>query len=188
MDTNSGEIKRKVFGIGLNRTGTTTLGKCFEILGFKTAGFRPDLMFAYERGELCTVLAAADDYSAFQDWPWPLVFRELDRRYPDALFVLTVRRSPEVWFESLCAHAKKTGPTPFRRIAYGYEMPHGRMREHISIYESHNRSVREYFKEKAGRLLTVCWEQQDGWDRLCGFVNAPIPSHELPHLNRRTQN
>tara|TARA_Y100001933_G_scaffold217308_1_gene224803 strand:+ start:192 stop:407 length:216 start_codon:yes stop_codon:yes gene_type:complete len=30
-------------------------------------------------------------YQTFDDWPWLLYYKELDKRYPEAKFILTVR-------------------------------------------------------------------------------------------------
>ena len=34
----------KIFGTGLNKTGTTTLGRCFKILGFSHQSGSPSLL------------------------------------------------------------------------------------------------------------------------------------------------
>src|SRR5690606_2198995 len=136
------------------------------------------------RGELEPVLAFADRYDSFEDWPWPLLYRELDQRYPGSKFILTTRRDAETWLRSLKNHATLTGPTDFRRVAYGHDMPHGHEAEHIERYERHNREVREYFRDRPEDFLEVCWETGSGWKELGAFLGREVPDLPLPHTNR----
>jgi hypothetical protein len=174
----------KVFGIGLNKTGTTTLGLCLKHFGYRHTSSDVTLARHVGRGELEPVFAHADRYDSFEDWPWPLIYRELDTRYPGSKFVLTTRRDAETWLKSLKNHALLTGPTEFREIAYGYPMPHGREAEHIERYERHNREVREYFAGRPEDLLELCWETGSGWKELCGFLGQEVPDLPVPHSNR----
>jgi hypothetical protein len=116
----------KIFGIGLSRTGTTSLCAGLERLGLKTIHFpfpffgRPEALGSapftpmLKRGpwrrwklhrelkalrchDIETILA---DYEAFADLPVPLYFRELDQLYNDARFIYTTRPL-EDWLESM---------------------------------------------------------------------------------------
>jgi hypothetical protein len=53
--------------------------------------------------------------------------------------------------------------------------------EHIAIYHRHNQDVREYFLGREDVLLEVCWEEGDGWDEVCTFLNKSTPDQPLPH-------
>ena len=152
----------KVFGIGYHRTGTTTLNECLKRLGFAHKGYDLELLRAWQRGDLGPIRAAADRHSCFDDWPWPLVFRELDEWYPDAKFVLTVRESPEKWLASVKRHARTTGPTESRTIIYGDPRPDGSEELYLEQYRTHNRAVREHFGDRPEKLLEVCWETGSG--------------------------
>jgi hypothetical protein len=171
----------KVFGIGLNKTGTSTLAACLRELGFRHTSCDLELTREVRRGNMAPVYDRADRYGSFEDWPWPLVFEEMDEQYDDAKFVLTRRSSPKVWFSSLKRHALRTGPTEYRAIAYGDEMPLGKRREHIRQYRAHNAAVRNHFADRPNRLLEVCWEEGDGWHELCDFLEKPIPDTDFPH-------
>lgn len=174
----------KVFGIGLNKTGTTTLGLCLKHLGFDHATCNLEMARHVARGDLEPVFAFVERHESFEDWPWPLIYRELDERFPGSRFVLTTRKDADTWLGSLKRHAVLTGPTELREIAYGYAMPHGRETEHIGVYERHNREVRRYFRDRPADFVELCWETGSGWTELCALLNVDVPEIPLPHANR----
>jgi hypothetical protein len=175
-------MRPKLFGIGLNKTGTKSFGEACRILGFLHASFNPELMIAYHRRNIETILHYAAAYESFEDWPWPLVYRQLHERFPGARFVLTVRANPAVWFASLRRHAARTGPTLYREIAYGHAMPDRHRARHVAVYERHNAEVRRYFRDYPGAMVELCWERGDGWAVLCRFLGMPMPEVPFPHL------
>jgi len=138
---------RKVFGIGLNKTGTKTLGKSMRILGFQNKSYDLELLQSYAVGDYSKIFQHCELFDSFEDWPWPLLYKELDAKYPDAQFILTYRPTPDMWYESLCKHSLRTGPTVARKIAYGYKMPQENKHHHIQFYKKHNNDVIEYFKK-----------------------------------------
>jgi hypothetical protein len=176
--------KVKCFGIGLNKTGTKTLGKALTTLGYRVASFRPDLMDALGEGRYEPALSVAKHFDGFEDWPWPLLYKELDRTFPGSQFILTTRLDASTWFESLCKHSKRVGPTSFRKIAYSYTNPWENPDHHIKIYNDHIENVTRYFSDRPHQLLTLCWERGDGWPELCRFLGRPIPQAAFPHENR----
>ena len=179
-------IHHKVFGIGLNKTGTTTLGQCGEILGFRSTSCDRDLLEDFVvRKDLSGIRRKAEQYDFFEDWPWPLLYKELDLMFPGSKFILTVRKSEEDWFESLKKHALRTHPTKHcRKLAYGHHFPHHKKAEFIDIYRNHNACVRDYFKDRRDDFLELCWETGDGFERLCDFLDLKVPDKTLPHANR----
>jgi len=173
----------KVFGIGFHRTGTTTLNRCLKKLGFSHKGYDLDLLRKVNQGDLEPVHRVADQYECFDDWPWPLIFRQLDEWYPDAKFILTVREDPDTWLASVRRHAKVTGPTESRKIIYGQPRVKGHEEIYLKRYNQHNETVRRYFSDRTDDLLEVCWEQGSGWEELCEFLGRDLPNVPLPHAN-----
>lgn len=174
----------KVFGIGLNKTGTSSLGHALRILGFKNhVDGRPDLLKAWANGQVEPILAEATKFNNFEDWPWPLVYQELFDAFPDSRFILTTRSSSEIWFNSLCKHADKTGPTQQRKLVYGFDMPHDHRDEHIDFYNQHNANVISFFEKYAPeKLLKICWEDGQNWEKLCAFLELEVPEVDFPHV------
>lgn len=105
----------KVFCIGANKTGTTSLAAFFRAHGY-TVGDQAagELLFtdraAPDYGERVIALAATAGF--FQDLPFSGddAYTFLAEAYPRAKFILTKRSSAEVWYRSLTEyHAKKFG-------------------------------------------------------------------------------
>ncbi len=174
----------KIFGIGLNKTGTKTLGACLRHFGCRHTTFDLNDLRNFKKGQLQPLLDKLQHFDSCEDWPWPLLFEVLDDHFPEARFILTTRLSPNVWFESLCKHAEKTGPTEGRLLAYGYAMPHLYRKSHLNFYLEHNQRVREHFRGREGKLLELCWEQGDEWMKLCEFLGWQVPKILFPHENR----
>jgi hypothetical protein len=175
----------KIIGMGLNKTGTKTLGECFRILGFSYHMTCNEVAFnLWRKGDTDELMKIASVYNTFEDWPWPLLYREFDKYFPGSKFILTVRKNPETWYRSLCNHSVRTGPTEYRKAIYGEYMPHENKDSHINFYESYNQAIRDYFRERSQDFLEVCWEAGDDWDQLCHFLGLPLPNSLFPHANK----
>ncbi len=181
----SSSPRKKVFGIGLNKTGTTTLGECGRALGYTSTTCDRRLLHTVVRkgdfGAVEEVIAAND---LFEDWPWPLIYKECDELVPGSKFILTTRKTPDIWFRSLEKHSMRTWPLYHcRSLAFGVAYPRGNKRELIEFYERHNDEVRSYFANRPGDLLELCWGRGDGWEELCEFLDVPVPDEPFPHAN-----
>lgn len=60
----------KIFGIGLNKTGTTTLRQSGKILGLRCTGHDKILLEDFVlNNDLSQIYAKVEAYDLFQDWP-----------------------------------------------------------------------------------------------------------------------
>lgn len=172
----------KVFGIGFHKTGTKTLAKALTLLGYRTTGPNgtrdPDI----GRNVYDMAFRLAEQYDAFQDNPWPIIFKESDARYPHAKFILTLRPADQ-WIESQVRHFG-TATTPMREWIYGVGCPQGNEHVYISRYERHNAEVLEYFRDRPEKLLVLRITAGEGWERLCTFLGKAIPNARFPHENK----
>jgi hypothetical protein len=187
-DTAANKQRFKVFGIGWAKTGTTTLGRCFEILGFDHQSQRLDLVNDIARGDFTRIMALAAKKQAFEDWPWILLYRELDRAFPGSRFILT-GRDPGRWLGSYQNMLRSQGKASeemneIRRILYGLPFPHVTEQDLIARFQRHNNEVLAYFRNRPECLLCADWEKGHGWKELCGFLRCPIPAEPFPHANR----
>ena len=173
----------KIFCIGLGKTGTTTFGASMTKLGYR---HHPTVcsygLACYRSGQLDRLFALTKGYDSFDDFPWPLAYRELAEHFPDALFVLTVRSSAEKWYKSLCRHYDRTGPTLAKRLAYGHSSPYNDPDGHHQFYLRHISDVEDYFSG-SDRLLKLCWEEGDGWAKIGAFLGVGhVPKGRIYHL------
>jgi len=97
--------KTKIFCVGFNKTGTTSTAVALAELGFNVAPQAPAEMLIKDWGQrkFDRILDFCGQFDAFQDIPFslPYTFIALDLAFPNSKFVLTIRDSPEMWFESL---------------------------------------------------------------------------------------
>lgn len=101
----------KIFVIGKNKTGTTSLEKMFISLGYNLGNqtIGEGLAWAYERGDMEEILNFCDSADVFQDIPFsfPKMYEYLYKKYPDAKYILLERDSKDVWYNSLTRFHKQ---------------------------------------------------------------------------------
>jgi hypothetical protein len=183
------EARRKVIGLGLSKTGTKSLQQALVSIGYSNHTWSPALFERWHGGDIAAVLAAADAHDCVEDWPFLAVYRGLMDHYgASARYVLTLRQSPEIWLDSVIAHADRTPEhNEHRRMAFGYDHPKGHEPEYLAFYEAHNSGVRTAIEEHGlGHcFVELCWENGDGWARLCSLIEQVPPKRPFPHSNRR---
>jgi hypothetical protein len=174
----------KIFGIGFHKTGTTSLAEALKILGYSVCGpvgiRNPNI--AKEVYDIAFELV--EQYDAFQDNPWAVIYKHLDEKYPGSKFILT-KRPVEQWIESAVRHFGKKD-TPMREWIYGIGHPIGHEEVYIERYQRHNREVQEYFKDRPDDFIVMNFPG-DGWEKICGFLGKSIPKEEFPHANKSAQ-
>lgn len=178
-------MNRKVFCIGFQKTGTTSIGKALRILGHTVSDVREfaglqDASEIFERA-----VEVSKRYDAFQDNPWPVFYRQMDSMYPGSKFILTVR-DPASWIESVMDQFRGR-ERAMLNFVYGISKPDGHEDQFVETMLNHNREVQSHFSERPDDLLVLDMEQGFGWPRLCGFLNVPEPDAPFPHLNSRQQ-
>lgn len=171
-----------VLGIGLSRTGTSSLNEALQILGVQSTHF-PVSHVEITRGAT--------------DTPIALGFQYLDLMYPGSKFILTVRRNVEEWLDScewlFVNHVKKQSDEQrmlflkkLHHDLYGCEshddFDRGRFRQ---AYFQHIDRVTKHFKGRESDLLIMDITAGDGWDKLCPFLNATVPGIQFPYRNTR---
>lgn len=179
---------QKIFGIGWAKTGTTTLGGCMQILGFNHTSQNLSLVEDLKTGDFSRIMQIAAGFDSFEDWPWLLLFKELDAQFPQSRFILTIR-DPESWLKSYRNMLRSQGsPTDrindIRSVLYGLPFPNVTDAQLLDRFHRHNLDVKEYFRSRSSDLLIVDWEMGHGWNELCSFLSMEIPQLPFPHANR----
>ena len=174
----------KVFGVGLQKTGTTSLGKALQLLGYTVVESEIDREPLY-RGDMQALFACFDTYDAAEDNPWSILYKELHQKFPDAKFILTIR-DEEKWIRSMVNHFG-TSTTKLREFIYGQGKgsPIGNEQLYVQRFQKHNQDVVEYFERFPGQLLVIDITKQARWDEICAHIGLPIPNVPFPFLNKR---
>jgi len=202
--------RQKIFCVGRNKTGTTSLAAALRALGF-SVGLQARgemLMRDWARRDFARILQLCRTADAFQDVPFSCgdTFRSLDAHFPRSKFILSVRASPQQWYQSLTRfHTKIVGkgrlPTAgdlkrfeFRYPGYLWEAAqavYGANEEslydeelYISHYMDHNRTIVEYFKSRPGDLLVLDVAEPGAMEKLCAFLAVEHRGQQMPYLNK----
>lgn len=139
-------------------------------------------------GDLSRIMALAKEKETFDDWPWIILYKELDKAFPGSQFILTKRES-EKWLISYKNMLKNQGDASselneIRRILYNLPFPDVSELQLIERYEKHNADVENYFRDRSKDLLVVNWGKGSGWKELCDFLGKEIPNEPFPHANK----
>jgi len=176
----------KIFCIGLPKTGTTSLGKAFDILGLKHNKATDSTLAIRDicNGSFTYIEDQVREYDAFEDTPYHLIYEQLGNMYPDAKFILTERLNSSVYLNSLLNESdlkKNSGIHQLKKAAqFGFATVNGNEQKVVDFYNAHNEKV----KNEVDNLLVMNFERGDGWSQLCEFLNMPIPNEPFPHENK----
>lgn len=181
--------KYKVLGVGLQKSGTSTLRECLRALGYDVARLHKNVFYDARAGHVNAITPILDAHDAFTGLAPPYLYEIAHERFGERLrAVLTTRRTAETWLNSLTAHMQRRSVlgNKINRDVYGHLYPAGNERAFIDYYEAHNQAVRDYFAERGAehQLLEICWETGGGWEQLCDFLGETRPQDGIPHSNR----
>ncbi len=192
----------KIFGIGWHRTGTTSLCKALEMLGYQTAHYLYEL-YDPQTHTICN-WSTINTYDAVVDFPIPLVVDKLLTIYPKAKYILTTRNSQE-WLKSVQFHFEVGNrPDPMRNgksvwdetsktdynhqiheLAYGIR--HFDEEVFLKRFLDYEKQVFALFENRRHQLLALDLKRDMNWTTLCSFLETEIPKLAFPNLNS-TQN
>lgn len=170
----------KIFGIGLPRTGTTSLNLALNHLGI------PSIHFPFSLYEFSD-FSILEQYVGFVDTPIPALYQQLDQLCSNAGFILTTR-PVEQWLVSM-EWLLREGPYiwGWKEVYDSYLVDFfGSARFEMSVYRSQyemfHAEVMEYFKERDD-LLILDLSTGYGYSELCHFLGLPLPQAEYPRGN-----
>jgi hypothetical protein len=173
------------------RTGTASLSEALGILGFNAIHHRP------ERLDLDTLgpdsFRVYDDVDAVVDMPAAFFYREIGRRGVEK-YILTVRCDVDAWWESMKAHANTIRCSAdqghiryserLHGLLFGWPVPHEFLWKRRALEWDQNvyTDLRDLGRE---RFLVVDICAGDKWEKLCPFLDVPVPNVEFPWKNKK---
>jgi tetratricopeptide (TPR) repeat protein len=201
---------RKIFCIGRNKTGTTSVEAALQSFGFRMGlQARGEMLKGdWAKRDFARIISLCRTADAFQDVPFSnaFTFQAVDAAFPGSKFILTIRDSAQQWFDSLIRFHTKIidkGRLPtaddLRSFEYRYKgflwdafvATYGddesllyNRDAYVANYLQHNRSVTEYFRNRPEDLLVLNVGRPDAMQLLCEFVGVPYRGQSMPHRNR----
>ena len=200
-----------VLGVGLSKTGTTSLHRALQLLNLKC--------IHHDQSRLNDILDGSnpnpdfrryDDLDAVTDIPSAYFFHEILDAYPESKAILTIR-DIDAWWKSLLYHWNTLHPLRKTSVFYriggvlGLKRWPGKAEDEYNMFRRHLRNyvygsvvASEFLYKKkyiehnervqasvpAHRLLVMNITAGDGWDKLCPFLGMSIPSETFPHSHK----
>ena len=192
----------KVICAGLGKTGTTSLAKALQILGFNVYDFTEHFEFhlqqwldSFETHRHPNFKEIYQGVDAVTDVPPAFWFEEISADFSEAKVILTVRDSEDAWVKSWKEHLQiNSRMIPFYVKLLFYILPRMKKRKHFldalrqAIYGSSNPEATALFRvkyrqhnERVEKLLVFNVKQ--GWKPLCEFLGCDVPSSPFPRVN-----
>ena len=194
----------KVIGAGFGRTGTLSLKRALEALGYSKCYHMAEVAEHPEHAALWTAAWRGEapwetlfaGYAAAVDWPAAAFWPRLMRAYPQAKVILTVRDA-EAWYRSAAntiflsmqEGLKRSDTDPVREVrlrmakeiiidgTFGGDL-NDKARA-IAVYQANVARARAEVPTE--RLIE--FDPRAGWPPLCTALGVPVPNTPYPHIN-----
>jgi hypothetical protein len=199
----------KIFCIGCNKTGTTSLYDEFKRHGYSMGNQNEAeyLLNDYVTGNFDKIIKYCESADVFQDVPFSFqnTYRYLDEAYPNSKFILSVRTSADEWYDSLVyfhlyRHNRGKIPSvvelqtnPYRYSGWMWEVMNGvygttekdpyDKKILTNYYNKHNMDTMEYFKDRPNDFLKINLSDTDSYSRFKEFIGIDNEFHSFPHSN-----
>lgn len=172
-------VNFKIFGVGLYRTGTSSLHLALHQLGLRSVHHHQLMKMTEEinrdRGRPL-LWGIIDQYDSFMDGLIMYRFAELDRQYPNNKFICTMR-DEESWVKSIL---DRRADDTQRKIPMLEDISEEAWRE---LYNDHYTDVQAYFRGRPLDVLYINICQGEGWEKLGQFLGVEVPEGPFPHEN-----
>ena len=167
--------KTKVFGIALDLKAVGILFQCLNKLGI-------NLLPYSDTSKLQASVGEKDDFSLLKyfdgivDITTTVFNFQLDQLYPNSKFILVVREKAS-WLTIMEAQWSLLDPLTCQ-VVFGTDNFNA---EQLSqIYDSYNENIVKHFQDRPESLLIMNIDNGDGWEKLCDFLDLPIPAELFP--------
>ena len=201
--------KHLIIGAGFGRTGTVSLKKALEILGFGPCYHMKEVFNNDDYSFWVRVFDKKDysweeifqTYNSTTDQPACYMWDELLEKFPNSKVILTTRNS-DSWLKSY----KETVYNYITHQPLGirlYSLFSSFMRRHNKMMDAMNNRFPAYcpnyysdekvikaFEDHNKKVIESCpkekllvFDLKDGWEPLCKFLGKEIPDVKFPHIN-----
>jgi PAS domain-containing protein len=160
--------EEKIFMLGDSRTGTTSLHEYMRTLGVSSIHYYPKEANVTEpyhidraqKWENLRKFIVSGEYQAFSDYPTRFFFREIIETFPDAYFILSIRRSIVTWRASMMKY---------------FGVPKSHVDGLEPFYIAWNEEIVWRCKDLKRKFLKICIDDDDSGNALaiCDFLGRP---------------
>ena len=176
-------IQNKVFCIGSNKTGTTSLDAAMKILGFKS--MPEELAYSYilrdkdSKNQVNNfrnlMKTNTQNFNFFEDLPFCFGnnYKLIDHFYPDAKYILTLR-DPEAWFSSCNRWIEALNCKPIYSWIWGIDFSFENKNKIIKLYNKRNSEIIRHFNS-TNKLMELQIETAT-YRILCQFLGIDLDS------------
>jgi len=174
-------MERKVFLLGRAKSGTRSIDKALNDLGYSTLNKHQGLDTDNLAQDIIKKMKNKGAFTATVKFDIEQI-KEIEKTYPEAVFILTERPSDK-WYSSWVGHhsrkATKENPrteeTAFKNKGAWVD----------KYYIEYNTLVKRHFQGREWKLLHIMYgAKNDNWGALCSFLKKPVPKGGFPHQNR----
>ena len=190
----------KIFVIGFNKCGTTSLHNLFSKSGYRSVHWRLKKENVFLATAIFTnhslnrkLLDGIDQFDIYSDLVFlsenihleaNIFFQNLDEQYPDSRFILNTRNK-ENWLESRSRHSAIGAGSMIERACACYRESEEAVKTAWSAqWDSHHDKVRKYFADRTNFLEFDI--EKDPVSKISGFLSdrRPIKEAEWRKLNQ----
>ena len=166
----------RIFGLGLSRTGTTTLNETLRLMGYNTIHYPTSKELWSESNDGAT------------DIPTIPAYKLLDKVFPGSKFILTMRDKQE-WMRSMYPYLERkrnwnqgSAQVQLRIDVYG--APFFEEEKYSNAFDKHHEDVIQYFKERPEDLLIVNILNGESPKSLYDFLGKDNAPEQYGHHNK----
>lgn len=204
----------KIFCLGLSRTGTTALSHALDNIGVPTLhysleafvqqnkidglSFEPKLKLSnFKSWRLKKEIKAKQEtdfneifknFRGFADLPFPIIYKELHKKYPDAKFIYTYRDEKK-WLKSMkwlyndAAVVWKHGWLDNEIMQWAYGTNVFNEEKLTKAYRAHHEDVNHYF-ESSPNFISLNLDKGDlHYKKLTTFLDLPMIDKPVERIN-----
>jgi len=167
------KTKTNYFGIGLSKTGTTTLAEAMGTLGYRSV-----------QGLSYRKYVRPSEWDFLCGGPVFNVYKWYDLILPGSKFIYTPR-DMDAWIRSAdkfwkYMHNSRMSKRLVERLTWEYGTTYFNKDAFIRRYVAHEEDVMAYFQFRQDDLLVLDICGGDGWEQLCPFLGEEVPDAEWP--------
>jgi len=165
-----------IFNIAFWKSGTHSLNTALNILGYRSVHHVDSnnrRLSEYVEQNLANkqlLFTGLEQYNAFCDFDGYLYYQQLYHQYPNSKFIVMLRNNQD-WLNSIETHKNN--------FVYNKDLPY--LNTDWAKWKQQTLDEIQHFFADKQCVLYIDIDQDNCWQKLCDFLNKPIPDVDFPH-------